>query len=156
MNEERTIDQLSIEELRESFKDLMARYSSLTMDCQALKIENEQIKMAMIGMGMTTTGLKAIRARLLSEYIVSMPPLKRRRGRPDNYKEIILTAELYRAYTIARENGVKLGLKPWLRQAIIEECKAQHISTVTRQKEINMHVQALATRVSRYKNNLEK
>lgn len=140
---------LTLAELQVAYSRLMIEYSKQTLNLRAIKIENQQIKLLMTGERITTKGLATIRENLLRNYLLSLKPLKPKRGRPKQFEQQMRVAELWRLYE--QDDNQSGGVKTWLRSQLENHYYSQGHSLTVMKKTIESEVQKIATQMSRHK-----
>jgi hypothetical protein len=148
-SEARNLNDLSIDELRLFAGDICRENSKLGLKVRMLQNEISQLKMWADSEGLKTENLIQIRQDVMNKFLLSLPEVKKKAGRPTSFKIKADTANLWSLYKLRDDK--KLALKPWLRQQFMESFDNHNASTVSRAKEIARRVNQLAMRMGRNK-----
>lgn len=148
--EARSINDLTLAELQESYKELALENSKLSLKVRALENENQQIKMWASGSGFTSEAISTLRQSTLNRYFSNLPAIKKRRGAPTSLENDFLIAELWRRYELREDK--KLGVKTWLRLTIEKDfAEYPKLSQINKTNQTSKLVRNLATAMHRKK-----
>lgn len=148
-SEARNLNDLSIEELRLLVGEVSRKNSKLGLKVRALQNEINQLKIWAGEEGFTTESFIELRRYAISRVFSSLPPIKRKAGRPTSFETRAETAHLWTLFALREDK--KLGIKTWLRESLKEDYKRYHVSLSRRTGEIERRVRRLAVRMGRQK-----